>query len=157
MIEVTSKSSRLEDRGNKKVTYAELGVSEYFIFDPLNEYLIPPLVGFRLEQGEYVQMEPSQGRFRSDVTGLELAIVDRKLRFLDPATGQLLPTHLETTLAQIQAEEDREHAEQAQTRAEEDRDAAEAALKELQSRSDEEIARLKAELEKYKSSRIDED
>jgi Uma2 family endonuclease len=150
VIEVTSKSSRLEDRGNKKVTYAELGVTEYFIFDPLNEYLKPPLVGFRLEQGEYVQMEPSRGKFKSDVTGLELAIVDGKLRFIDPATGQLLRTHLEITLAQIQAEEERDLEAEA-------RKAAQAALKELQANSAEEIARLQAELEKYKSSRADED
>jgi hypothetical protein len=33
-------------------------VAEYFLFDPLGECLDPRLQGFRLEGGEYVELEP---------------------------------------------------------------------------------------------------
>ena len=48
VIEMTSRSTRLEDKGNKRALYALLGVREYFLFDPLGEYLKPPLQGFTL-------------------------------------------------------------------------------------------------------------
>jgi len=48
LIEMTSRSTRLEDKGNKRALYALLGVREYFLFDPLGEYLKPPLQGFTL-------------------------------------------------------------------------------------------------------------
>ncbi len=53
VIEFTSRATALEDQGNKRVLYAWLGVSEYFLCDPLAEYLAPPLQGFRLAEGEY--------------------------------------------------------------------------------------------------------
>ena len=39
VFEITSRSIRLEDKGNKRALYAMLGVREYFMFDPLEEYL----------------------------------------------------------------------------------------------------------------------
>src|SRR5919205_2502076 len=48
VIEFTSRATALEDQGNKRVLYAGLGVGEYFLCDPLAEYLVPPLQGFRL-------------------------------------------------------------------------------------------------------------
>lgn len=104
VIEVTSKSTRLEDLGTKKVLYAEMGVEEYFLFDPLNEYLAPPLIGFRLEGGNYVQMEPSNGRFHSEVTGLELTAIDGWPRFIEPLTGKPLHTPAEAEEAFRKAE-----------------------------------------------------
>jgi len=35
----------------------KLGVREYFIFDPLGDYLSPPLRGYRLVGDEYIRME----------------------------------------------------------------------------------------------------
>ncbi|MGH9198170.1 MAG: Uma2 family endonuclease, partial [Acidimicrobiia bacterium] len=42
VLEVTSLKTRAKDE-EKKTTYAELGISEYFQFDPFGEYLRPPL------------------------------------------------------------------------------------------------------------------
>ena len=48
VFEITSRGTRLEDLGTKRALYAELGVQEYFLYDPLGEYLRPPLQGYRL-------------------------------------------------------------------------------------------------------------
>src|ERR1700757_1155343 len=39
VCEITSRASRLEDMGTKRALYAMLGVREYFLYDPLDEYL----------------------------------------------------------------------------------------------------------------------
>src|SRR5690349_14469775 len=39
VIEVTSSSTRSEDLGNKRELYQRLGVEEYFLHDPLGDYL----------------------------------------------------------------------------------------------------------------------
>ncbi|MBI2190553.1 MAG: Uma2 family endonuclease [Planctomycetes bacterium] len=112
VIELTSRSTKLEDLGNKRAVYAELGVKEYFLFDPYREYLRPPLRGYRLEGEEYVAMEPSsEARLKSEVTGLELAVSEGWLRLFDPATGQRLLTPEEEARARRQEAEAREAAE----------------------------------------------
>ena len=57
VIEVTSKNTKLEDLGNKRALYADMGVREYFIFDPLSEWLTPTLALYRLAGREYVPIE----------------------------------------------------------------------------------------------------
>ena len=56
VFEITSDGTRREDLGGKRGLYEELGVQEYFLFDPLGEYLKPPLRGYRLVQGSYVPL-----------------------------------------------------------------------------------------------------
>jgi len=102
IIEVTSKSTRMEDLGTKKGLYALAGVREYFIFDPLREYLTPRLRGYRLEGEDYVPMVGES--MRSEVLGLELRIVDDRLRLIDPE-GRSLPTGQEAEAARRAAEE----------------------------------------------------
>src|SRR5262245_61346495 len=51
VFEITSRGTRLEDLGTKRVLYAMLGIREYFLYDPLGEYLRPPLQGYRLQEG----------------------------------------------------------------------------------------------------------
>ena len=58
VFEVTSRGTRLEDLGTKRAVYAMLGVREYFVYDPLGEYLRPPLQGYQLQEGEYQRMPP---------------------------------------------------------------------------------------------------
>ena len=48
VIEVTSKATRREDEVFKPVTYRDIGVSEYILYDPTADYLKPPLQGHRL-------------------------------------------------------------------------------------------------------------
>jgi Uma2 family endonuclease len=91
VLEVSSRGTRLEDKGTKRELCAELGVSEYFLFDPEADYLKPPLQGFRLQGGRYEPIADDAGRLRSEVLGLLLARdVEGRLRFVDPATGAQL-------------------------------------------------------------------
>ncbi len=72
-----------------------LRVSEYFLFDPTEDYLDPPLQGFRLAGTTYVPITPIAGRLPSQVPGLHLERDGTNLRLFDPATGQRLLTRLE--------------------------------------------------------------
>ncbi|MBI5715021.1 MAG: Uma2 family endonuclease, partial [Chloroflexi bacterium] len=96
VFEFTSRSTRLEDTGNKKTLYAMLGVQEYFVCDPLEEYLTPPLQGFDLKRGDYVRMSPeSDGALVSRELGLRLKLENHSLRLIDVKTGEALLTPAE--------------------------------------------------------------
>jgi Uma2 family endonuclease len=96
VIEITSKSTRREDQRKKKELYRTiLKVSEYFQFDPTEDYLKPPLQGFRLVAGEFASIEPVDGRLPSEVLGLHLERDGMRLRLFNPATGARLLTAVE--------------------------------------------------------------
>lgn len=93
ILEVTSKSTRHEDTQIKFHLYQDiLKVKEYFLFDPFEEFLQPPLVGYRLHRGRYAAIKWANRRLSSKVLGLELEIHEDNLRFFDPTTGQRLLT-----------------------------------------------------------------
>ncbi len=95
-IELTSKTTRNEDVKAKMALYRDvLRVSEYFLFDPFEEYLKPSLRGYRLAGGAYESIEPIAGRLPSAVLGLHLERDGWELRLFDPATGRRLPTTAE--------------------------------------------------------------
>jgi Uma2 family endonuclease len=143
VVEFTSRSTRWEDQTTKRGLYELLGVSEYFLCDPLQEYLRPPFQGFRLVAGVYQPITPSNdGALPSEVVGLELRREDERLRFHDPVADRLLPTPDEETAARLAAEHAREEAEHAR-RETETRATAEAAARR---RLEEEVARLRTEL-----------
>jgi Uma2 family endonuclease len=149
IFEITSRGSRLEDLGTKRALYAMLGVQEYFLYDPLGEYLRPPLQGYRLQQGEYERVLPGdQGQLVSQALSLELRLQDGQLQIVNPATGERLLTPAEAHAARRTEAEARQveaaarQAEAAARQAAEARAAlAEAELKRLQ----EELARLQGE------------
>ncbi len=142
VVEVSSKSTHVEDKGNKKVIYEDLGVREYFLFDPEGKWLRPPLQGYRLVGNV---LEPVQARrteegalvLVSEVLGLELRAEGSALRWVDPRTGKPLPTPCELHGV---AEAEWKRAETEKNRA----DAAEA-----------ELARVREELERLRRSRED--
>jgi Uma2 family endonuclease len=89
VIEVTSRGTWLEDEGKKKALYARLKIKEYFLYDPLAEYLEPPLQGFLLEAGAYVPMRrAADGSLESAALGMKLALEGGRLRLSDLATGE---------------------------------------------------------------------
>jgi Uma2 family endonuclease len=97
VIEVSSESTCDEDLGRKKQVYAMLGVAEYFLHDPFEEYLSPPFQGFRLKNGEYRPVKPAvDGSFKSEATGLILRREGRHLRLVKAATGEPLLRMAET-------------------------------------------------------------
>lgn len=89
IVEVTSDSTRSEDLSRKKDLYQRLGVQEYFLYDPLQDYLDPALQGFRLLNGRYqpIPVGPG-GALASETTGATLRIEERGIRVLDTATGK---------------------------------------------------------------------
>jgi Uma2 family endonuclease len=73
VIELTSSSTRAEDVKRKYRLYQDtLKVREYFLFDPLGDYLEPPLQGYRLRKGIYEPIRAVQERLPSQALGLHL-------------------------------------------------------------------------------------
>jgi len=105
VVEITSRGSRLEDLGTKRAVYAMLGVREYFLYDPLGEYLRPPLQGYLLQEGEYQRLSPGgEGELTSQELGVELRLEAGRLRVVDPTTGERLLTPAEAQAARRAAE-----------------------------------------------------
>ncbi|MBY0523843.1 MAG: Uma2 family endonuclease [Gemmataceae bacterium] len=126
VIELTSSSTRRNDVGHKFLLYQNvMRVPEYFLFDPHGDYLDPILQGYRLHGGEYVRIEPVDGRLPSEVLGLHLERRGEQLRLFNPATGLCLRTPEEEAAetqaraaqAERAAEQARARADQAETRA----------------------------------------
>jgi Uma2 family endonuclease len=131
IIELTSRSTKKEDLEDKFRLYRDvLKVSEYFLFDPHNEYLDPPLQGYRLRNGKFVRIRAVNGRLPSKVLGLHLEQSGSKLRLYDPKTRRYVPTPQEViehaNTARRQAEAARRQAELARRQAEAARQEAEA-------------------------------
>lgn len=157
VIELTSLATRHQDERNKRTLYAQLGVAEYFLFDPLDEYLHPPLQGYRLAGAEYVLIEPdAEGALVSQTLGLRLQREDWRLRLTVIATGERLlqpdevPNAYRTAEAQVEVEaaarraaELQAEVEAAARRAAEARMEAEAAARRA---AEAELAQLRAEL-----------
>lgn len=105
IFEITSKGTRWEDTGDKKGLYAALGVQEYYLFDPLGEYLKPRLQGFRLVQGAYQSIPLAQdGTLTSQKLGFILQPDRELLRIVDPATREIVPTLDEAIESKAEAE-----------------------------------------------------
>ncbi|HEY9421933.1 MAG TPA: Uma2 family endonuclease [Thermoanaerobaculia bacterium] len=129
IVEVTSSETRNEDLNRKKDLYERLGVQEYLLYDPLGEYLKPPLRGFQRIAGRYEPLAPSSdGSIQSPLLGLTFQMEDSRIRLVDTATGEPI----------LRNDEVRELARQTQTA--EERAAA----------AEEEAARLRAELERLR-------
>ena len=151
IIEVTSKTTRNEDRKTKHPLYRDvLGVREYFLFDPFEEYLSPSMQGFRLVDGEYLPIARENGGLSSDLLGVRLTREGWILRLIDIATGQrLLPSAERAKLEAERAEIESARADREAERAEREGEARRAA-EELARRLQEERNQMLAELERLK-------
>ncbi|MBI3652479.1 MAG: Uma2 family endonuclease [Acidobacteria bacterium] len=153
VIELSSRKTRKEDFGKKMELYAELGVKEYFVFDPEYPKKSKPLNAYRLSHGQYLEVLVSNGRVMSKELGLELVDTGATLRLYNPKTKQFLLTSADERQARQQAEATaqtqalaRQQAEataQAQALA---RQQAEAKLAQAHS----ELATLRAEIKRLK-------
>lgn len=105
VLEVTSDSTRDEDLDRKKVLYERLGVEEYFLFDPLGDYLSPRLQGYRLAGNRY-QPAPAEvdGSLRSLTTGVTLRMEGERARLVKTATGEPILRFEESEAARRAAE-----------------------------------------------------
>ena len=145
VMEVTSSSTARKDQYEKRRLYKRLGIREYVLFDPMGDYLKGTrLRFFRLEGGDYVEVLPRKdGVYESRVLGLKLRVRGDRLRFLDPATGEPLPTRAEFKARLTRVERARTDAER--------RAAAEARRREEAERAKAEEARRREEAERAKA------
>jgi Uma2 family endonuclease len=104
VIEVLSSDTKNEDLHRKKKLYAQLGVKEYFIFDPEYSYLKPPFRAYRLSGSQYVESVITNRRVRSEELGLDLVNTGETLRLYDPVSEEFLLTPEEEAAARRQAE-----------------------------------------------------
>lgn len=150
VLELTSKTTKKQDEEIKPVLYSQLGVQEYFQYDPTGDYLQPQLKGQMLVNGVY---QPIAARtlpdgtvsLASQVLDLELRLLPptvsavppsplgplvREMRFFDPRTGMPLLTYDESEQLRVRAEQEvgeaQHRMDQALLQAEAERQRAEA-------------------------------
>lgn len=111
ILEVTSKKTRRQDLGAKKEIYAHLGVAEYFLYDPLAEWMHPSLQGFRLVEGIYAPLGLDEREsLVSEQLGITFRLEAGQLLLVETATGQRLLNGIEraqdaeTRLARVEEE-----------------------------------------------------
>jgi hypothetical protein len=119
-------------------------VKEYFLYDPTQDYLRPPLQGYRLEAGGVVRIEAdASGALESRELGLLLQLEDAELVMVDAQTGQRLQTEAEAETSAREAAEARADAEAKARKAEAKARKAEAKARKA---AEEELARLRRQL-----------
>jgi Uma2 family endonuclease len=121
IFEMTSKGTQDEDKNFKKTIYEQLGVKEYWLFDPKGEWVEEKLRGYRLRGETYEPIADS----RSEPLQLRLAVEDKLIGFYREDTGEklLIPTELAEALRQKTQEllQEIEARQQAEERAEQER------------------------------------
>jgi len=138
VFEFTSRKTKGEDSGSKRDLYESvLRIPEYFLFDPRSEWLRPRLTGYRLINGQYIELVPQDGRLYSEQLALEIVPDGQNLRYFDPDTRSLLGTSQQIAVRVADAEQRAAREAEARAAAERRAEAAE-----------EEIARLRAVLER---------
>ena len=158
IFEMTSGGTKESDWGFKKTLYEQLGVTEYWLFDPYGDWIPQQLQGFRLDEMGVYQLIPDNC---SQVLQLQLRAADYLLEFyrLDNGEKLLTPEELYQAAqsayqlaqeAHQQAEQALQKAEEANQQAEEERQKAEAANQRA------EMANQLAAQEKAKADRLAE-
>jgi Uma2 family endonuclease len=96
LFEISSKSTWREDIGPKRRLYARINIPEYFVFDPQNRFLDPPLRGFRTVNGRSIEMTPAaDGSLVSTQLNLRFIAEGSMLRVHDLRTGRKVLTRRE--------------------------------------------------------------
>jgi Uma2 family endonuclease len=101
IIETASNEQQAMLLGELKRDYERLGVREYFVFDWSGQYLEEPLYGFRLRGKSYQPIRPAKdGSMLSRRLDVKMRPEGRMLRFINPETGELVPTRDEQVAGQ---------------------------------------------------------
>lgn len=144
VLEVASDSTADDDATEKKDLYEELGVREYWMYDPQGHLHDPRLQGYGLAGREYQEL-PARAlagsglAIRCEALKLELRLEEGRLRLWDPAGQRYLWTHDEEKAAReseaARKQEEAEARRLAEARANEEaraRQALEARVAELE-------------------------
>jgi Uma2 family endonuclease len=150
VFEMTSEGTRHQDEGFKKTLYEQLGVREYWQFDPKGEWIPEQLRGFRLRGETYELIADG----RSEPLQLRLQVEGQLIGFYREDTGEklLIPDEMAQALrSEIEARQQAEQrAEQERQRAEQERQRAEQAEQQL------EQAEQQLEQERQRADRLAE-
>ena len=117
VMEMASEATWRRDVTEKRDIYANMGVTEYWRFDPIGEYFTPELAGERLVDGEYQEIPLATDDAgilwgHSTVLGLDICMLPGlELRLYDPESGEWLRTHGEEAAARQAAEAARQASE----------------------------------------------
>ena len=154
VLEVHVGGDRKKDAELNVARYARLGIPEYFLYDRARNRL----AAYRLaspDAGVYTPIVPNHGLYESQVLGLDVQVAEDRLRFY---AGTALLLESEELIARVQAMYDAaQHRadEEARRREEADRlreeaDQLRAEETRLREEAEQEVARLRAELERFK-------
>lgn len=140
VLEVHVGGDRKKDAERNVILYAQLGIPEYFLYDRARSRLS----AYRLDTPQartYTPILPQRGLYESRVLGLDVQVEKDRLRFY---AGTALLLESEELIARLE-----QMLDEAQQRAEEEaaRRHEEAAKRR---EAEEEVARLRAELERLK-------
>ena len=115
VMEVLSGTTSDKDLGRKRIAYAEMGIDEYWMFDPFGDDIAGHVEGLRLDAGVYVPIPPLPGGrvYRSEVLGPEFREEGGNLRVRDPVTDRDL-RHYREEKAEREAAEARAEAAEAE-------------------------------------------
>lgn len=156
VFEVTSLGTFRDDMIRKLQLYDQLGVQEYFLFDPEAEYLSPPLQGFRRSPRGLERITEIDGTLTCNTLGIELRRVGNDLQMFESATQARLLTEAQAEHQQMLREreaKERKHQRMLQERAaklreREAKEAAEKQNRELQA----ELEQLKKQLQQRRDT-----
>ena len=139
IIEITSRSTRRQDEVIKPRLFADLGVDEYFAFDPTADYMNPALKGFRRTENDFKQIEPdANGVLQCESLAIEFSLNELDLILRDANTGEELLTGMDLAekrrVEEVQATE-RKRMEEVQA---------------IERKRVEEVAKLEAEIKRLR-------
>lgn len=149
VVEIASPSTWAWDAEGKRRIYANMGVEEYWRFDPTGVCFTPPLVGERLSAGRYQELplhRDGAGMLwgRSEALGLDICVLPGlELRLYDPAAGRWLLTPQESEAGRVAAEAALRVSETFLQASEAARRASEAARRDLEAENEMLLARLR--------------
>ncbi len=107
IFEMTSNSTKERDQIFKKNLYEQLGVTEYWLYDPRGEWIEERLLGYRLRQDVYEPITDA----RSEPLNLRVQIETNIIGFYREDTGEKLLIPDELVAALERETEQRRHAE----------------------------------------------
>ncbi len=128
IIEIASEKTWRNDIDEKLRMYEEFGAEEYYVLDSEFAYLPAPMMVFRRQGANLVEINVTDDKIFSPRLGLEILRTENTFRFFDPQTNKFLLT----------LEESEEQKSEYKLRAE---------------FAENEIERLDAELERLKSQK----
>jgi Uma2 family endonuclease len=80
VFEITSESTQWEDLDSKRKLYRRLGIKEYYLYDPTGDYLKDRFLGYRLVGNRFVQVRLPKGGDRVHSDVLGLDLVMERER-----------------------------------------------------------------------------